>query len=221
MDNAVALVQAYLNINGYFTVAEYPVVEAMRDGGYRTATDLDILAFRFPGSGRLVPGTGRGQDVIVAAPDVALAIGQDEADMLIGEVKEGRAELNQAGTDPAVLRAALMRFGCCPAEQVTHEVEALIRHGRAMTPRGHRIRLVAFGSTAPAGSHRHQVILLGHVVRFLRNYIAEHWDVLHAAEFRDPAFGFFMTVEKALRGLPAARGMEAASGVEHERHNVV
>jgi hypothetical protein len=25
MDNAVALVQAYLHVNGYFTVAEYPV----------------------------------------------------------------------------------------------------------------------------------------------------------------------------------------------------
>ena len=27
MDNAVALVQAYLRVNGYFTVVEYPVLE--------------------------------------------------------------------------------------------------------------------------------------------------------------------------------------------------
>jgi hypothetical protein len=40
MDNAVALVQAYLRVNGYFTVAEYPVLEATRDGGYRAATDV-------------------------------------------------------------------------------------------------------------------------------------------------------------------------------------
>ena len=58
MDNAVALVQAYLRVNGYFTVSEYPIVEASRRGGYRTATDLDILAFRFPGAGRLVPTPG-------------------------------------------------------------------------------------------------------------------------------------------------------------------
>jgi len=30
MDTAVALVQAYLNVNGYFTVVEYPVLEAFR-----------------------------------------------------------------------------------------------------------------------------------------------------------------------------------------------
>ena len=35
MDTAVALVQACLRITGYFTVTEYPVIEAMRHGGYR------------------------------------------------------------------------------------------------------------------------------------------------------------------------------------------
>lgn len=32
MDNAVALVRAYLNVNDYLTVAEYPVLEALRHG---------------------------------------------------------------------------------------------------------------------------------------------------------------------------------------------
>ncbi len=32
MDNAVAQVQAYLQVNGYLTVTEYPVLEAARDG---------------------------------------------------------------------------------------------------------------------------------------------------------------------------------------------
>ena len=47
MDTAVALVQAYLHVNGYFTVAEYPVLEAYRGEHARTVTDIDILAFRF------------------------------------------------------------------------------------------------------------------------------------------------------------------------------
>lgn len=47
MDTAVALVQAYLNVNGYFTVTEYPVMEAYAEWPARTATDLDLLAFRF------------------------------------------------------------------------------------------------------------------------------------------------------------------------------
>jgi len=32
MDRAVALVQAYLNVNGHFTVVEYPVLESSRRG---------------------------------------------------------------------------------------------------------------------------------------------------------------------------------------------
>ena len=58
MDHAVALVEAYLQINGYFTVAEYPVIASFGKQHYGVATDLDILAFRFPGAGRLVPGRG-------------------------------------------------------------------------------------------------------------------------------------------------------------------
>ncbi len=45
MDSAVALVQAYLHVNGYFTVAQYPVLEAFRGEHARSVTDLDILAF--------------------------------------------------------------------------------------------------------------------------------------------------------------------------------
>ena len=55
MDPAVGMVESYLRVNGYFTVTEYPSVEAPKYGEYRTATDLDVLAFRFPGAGRLVP----------------------------------------------------------------------------------------------------------------------------------------------------------------------
>jgi hypothetical protein len=231
MDNGVALVQAYLRVNGYFTVAEYPVVEAMRDGGYRMATDLDILAFRFPGSGRLIPGyrkyrpktsrpeTGNSDMLLAEAPDEALGIGRDEADMLIGEVKEGRAELNQAARDASVLRCALTRFGCCPPDHVPHLVEALLRNGKVTTPGGHRIRMVAFGSIAPGGAHPYAVILLGHVVSFLREYLRANWDVLHTAEFKDPAFGFLMTLEKAGRGLPAAARPSMAPGVSVQLEN--
>ena len=51
MDNAVALVRAYLHLNSYFTVTEYQVVGLARHGsGYRSVTDLDVQAFRFPGA---------------------------------------------------------------------------------------------------------------------------------------------------------------------------
>ena len=48
MDHAVSLVQAYLQLNGYFTSAEYPIIASARRNGVRTITDIDIFAFRFP-----------------------------------------------------------------------------------------------------------------------------------------------------------------------------
>jgi hypothetical protein len=197
----VGLVQAYLRVNGYFTVAEYPVLEATRGGGYRTATDLDILAVRFPHAGQLVPASGRGpaRDEDHYEPDPVLGMNGREADMIIGEVKEGRAVLNAAANDPAVLRAVLVRFGCCPRSQAAGLVDGLLRDGTARLPIGHQIRLVAFGSSAgPVAGGRCLTIELGHVVRSLQAYLRGHWDVLRHADYKDPAFGFLVTLEKAL-----------------------
>lgn len=47
MDTAVGVVKTYLELCGYFVLAELPVREA--DGGdYRDVTDVDIVAVRFP-----------------------------------------------------------------------------------------------------------------------------------------------------------------------------
>jgi hypothetical protein len=205
MDPAVGLVEAYLRVNGYFTVTEYPVVEARQYGDYRTATDLDVLAFRFPGAGRLVQfqagKTTSEAGRVTFAPDPHLGGVSDQADMLIGEVKEGRAELNSATRDPVVLRAVLSRFGCCAPEHVPEVVQSLLRHGQAHTHCGHLVRLVAFGSLPPLSSGgKYAVISLGHVREFLEAYIREHWDLLCHAQFKDPAFGFEIMLEKARRG---------------------
>ena len=202
MDNAVALVQAYLRVNGYFTVTEYPVVEVTRGRNYRTATDLDLLAFRFPHAGRLVPARGQraGADemqhtVVDPALDVPVGIG----DMLVGEVKEGRGVLNAATTDPAVLRAALVRFGCCSREDAPSLVDTLVRDGQTVLPAGHRIRIAIFGSTtAGLAGGKYLAISLGHIIDFLQRFLREHWDVLRQAEYKDPAFGFLVLLEKAL-----------------------
>ncbi len=199
MDTAVALVRAYLNVNGYFTVTEYPVVEAMRHGGYRTATDLDVLAIRFPGAGRLVPKPGRSsRHDEFFEPDPVLAGAASGTDMLIGEVKEGPAELNRGAREPEVLRAVLRRFGCCSAEHAARSVDALLASGHAELPQGHRARLVAFGSgRSRAGGGRYEVIELGDVLRFLRGFLEEHWEVLRHAQFKDEALGFLALLAKA------------------------
>ena len=197
----MALVQAYLRVNGYFTVAEYPVIEAARDGQYRAVTDLDILAFRFPNSGRLIPGaqdsTPESHDLF--APDPKLGVPVQNADMIIGEVKEGRAELNKAARDPDVMRVALRRFGCCtPMEDSV--VEDLLSKGRAQLTSGYHVRLVAFGASPPDREEPgYEVVLLKDVTDFLEDYIRNYWDVLHQANFKDSAFGFLLTLEKARR----------------------
>jgi hypothetical protein len=202
MDNAVALVQAYLRVNGYFTVTEYPVVEVTRGRTYRAATDLDLLAFRFPHAGRLVPARGRrarADEAWHAVIDPALDVPPGLGDMLVGEVKEGRGVLNAPTTDPAVLRAALVRFGCCSRAEAAMLVEALRRDGQTMLPVGHRIRIAVFASaTEGMMGGKYLAISLGHIIEFLQRFLREHWEVLRHAEHKDPAFGFLALLEKAL-----------------------
>ena len=204
MDNAVALVRAYLHLNGYLTVCEFPVLEAARSGGFRTVTDLDVLAFRFPGAGRLVAGLPENGPGVYGRfePDPVLGVPGDQADMLIGEVKEGRARLNESATNPGVLETALVRFGCCGPGDAQELVRGLLQRGRADGLHGHQVRLVVFASAAESTTQAGVLVVpLGHVVRFLQAHIDQYWDVLHHAQVKDPAFGFLMTLQKALRRL--------------------
>jgi hypothetical protein len=49
------------------------------------------------------------------------------------------------------------------------------------------------------------------VLDFLQRYVRKHWNVLRHLQFKDPAFGFLMTLEKAKRGGAGRRG---EAGVE-------
>ena len=206
MDTAVGLVETYLRVNGYFTVTEFPVIESFHDGGYRTVTDLDVLAVRFPGAGRLVPSHGGHKpEPRTLPPDPQLSSVGDRTDMIIGEVKEGRAELNKAARDPLVLQTVLTRFGCCTPAHAPEVVKTLLQKGHAQTHCGHHVRLVAFGATVGDGeAARHTTISLGHVAEFLHEYIQQYWEILHHADFKDPTFGFLVMLEKARQGLPPA-----------------
>ncbi|NOT09167.1 MAG: hypothetical protein HOP28_13290 [Gemmatimonadales bacterium] len=206
MDNAVSLVQAYLRLNGYFTVSEFPVIEAEPGGNYRTATDLDILAIRFPRTDALPTSAHdkhRSRSGGSPGLDPALGIPADQPDMIIGEVKEGRAILNDAATDPAVLQAVLVRFGCCAPAEAAELAHRIVKTGRAVLPVGHRVRLVAFGALPGGGGPSHDTILLGHALAYIQTYIAQHWEALRHTDYKDPAFGFLMTLEKARRGAPS------------------
>ncbi|HRQ76929.1 MAG TPA: hypothetical protein PK098_13525 [Phycisphaerales bacterium] len=213
MDTAVAIVQAYLHLCGYFTATEYPVIESVRHGGYRMATDLDVLAVRFPNARRVVAGVSRrGAASDASAPEPILAVVPDRVDMIIGEVKEGQAELNRAARDPRVLRTVLTRFGCCDESHAGNAVDELLRRGAADLAHGsafgHNVRLVAFGSRRPDHlGYPCEVVLLGDVIESIQTYLREHWDLIHHAQFKDPALSLLMTLEKAA----AAKGSPVAS----------
>ena len=199
MDTSVALVQAYLHINGYFTVAEYPVLEAYRGGTARTVTDLDILAFRFAGATHdVVHGHGTYRPARGASkPDPALGCPSDCPDMIVGEVKEGPARFNDATCDPAVLAVALSRFGCCSPEHAHDLTHRLLTTGRVKTPAGHVVRMVAFGDMRDTTrSGKWATVSMRHIVEFLRTYLHEHWGVLRHAQIKDSTLAVLALLEK-------------------------
>lgn len=199
MDTAVALVQAYLNTNGYFTVVEYPVLEAVNGATARSVSDLDILALRFSGADHTLVHQGRphtgGEHAFL--PDPVLDCPTDRPDMIVGEVKEGMARFNPATRKRAVLEVALARFGCCSPRAARGLARQLLRVGYVDSPAGHRVRMVAFGNAQDAQpSSNWTTVPMAHVVQFLRTHLRNHWDVLRHAQIKDPTLGLLALLEK-------------------------
>lgn len=211
MDHAVALVQAYLQLNGYFTSAEYPVIAGTARNGFRTITDIDILAFRFPTGAPIALDSGKApKGLDVSGLDPGLAVPSASIDMIIGEVKEGRVGINSGIRDPEVLRTVVNRFGQVTDPNIV--VQDLLHSGTAEIPPSYSVRLIAFGSFPPGSAVPPcRIISLGHVLQFLQAYVRKHWAMLRHLQFKDPAFGFLMTLEKARRGGAGRRG---TAGVE-------
>jgi hypothetical protein len=184
MDNAVALVRAYLQLNGYFTITEYPVVRKNGDGTFRTLTEIDVAAFHLP----------EGEPDF--DPDPALQVQPGKADMIIGEVKEGRAEINASATDPDVIAKVLRRFGYSTADEARRYARLLLTNGHADTRAGHRVRLVAFGTSSDFPTP-YLKVMLSDVVAYIDRYISTNWDVVRAAGSKDPIFGVMVLLAKA------------------------
>src|SRR5213593_3321621 len=211
MDHAVSLVQTYLQLNGYFTSAEYPIMAAAGRNSVRSITDIDILAFRFPCGLAAQMAKRAPQGLDVSDLDTGLGVPADSIDMIIGEVKEGRVGINMGTRDPEVLKVVISRLGDSTAE-TDRVVNELLAHGSARLPTGVMLRLIAFGAFPPgAPVPPCRIISLGHVLDFLQSYVHRHWKVLRHLQFKDPALGFLMTLEKARRGHAGRRGEE---GVE-------
>jgi hypothetical protein len=170
MDTAVGVVKAYLELCGYFVLAELPVREA-EGGGYRDVTDLDIVAVRFPHPPRALSRTVGSPLEVFLGIDSALQVCEEGVEVIVGEVKEGRARLNHAlrRLDPLVF--ALRRVGCCPEDRLNGEAQAILRAGhREMAMPGQvrcHVRLVVFAGFGDAGERGVLTISLAHCARFI------------------------------------------------------
>ena len=183
MDPAVALVQAYLQLNGYLTITEFPITDGA-GAEARAVTDIDLIALRFPGARPVGQPTEGDPDT-----DPLLQIGDDAMDLLICEVKEGKARLNPNLSRSDTLARTLERVGCCPPGHVGHHVESLQRHGVArMDHRGVacRARIAVFAGRP--GFPRHALVVsLAHAAREVCRFLQIHEAVLHATQFSQPA----------------------------------
>ena len=202
MNAGVRLVQSYLYLNGYFTVSELPVIRQARGGEYREVTDLDVLALRFPRAEYVVPrGRPGPRDDLRMRVDPVLVDDRQVMDVIIGEVKEGKARVNDSLRTPEALETALRRVGCCPASLVEQTVSALRRHGEATLSAQEagiptRIRMVAFGSGSTGERNGYEVISLKHVAHFLDRQLDRYHDVLQPADLGDTALGLLHLLRK-------------------------
>jgi hypothetical protein len=80
-------------------------------------------------------------------------------------------------------------------------VDELIKTGEAHHPAGIRVRLVVFASKPPdRRGFRYSWYGLGAIGAWLSEQIRENWESVKAVQSKDPALGFMIMFEKALRG---------------------
>lgn len=198
MDTAIALVRSYLQTNGFFTVTEYPILESIGPTT-RNVTDVDVLALRFPGAGGFDSDAPTGGLRIEPDPELDLSDGQVE--FIIAEVKQGAAELNKAARDPAVVAAALRRFGAMKPDVQEGLVQELIEDGVAFHPAGIRLRQMVFATKPPTSrSYSYRWMDIGHIAEWMTVQVEENWDRIKMVQSKDPALSFLLLFEKARRG---------------------
>ena len=202
MDTAVGLVKTYLELCGYFVLAELPV-RAPEGGTYRDVTDLDIVAVRFPHPPLALPRRlARPLDVFLGV-DPALETFETGVDVIVGEVKEGRARLNPGLRREETIAFALRRLGCCPEATVPAEARAIARAGaHHMTMPGQvrcRIRLVGFAGHGHTPEHGVLTVPLNHCARFIAERLRAARDVLAGVQFKEPVLGIFALQDKLAR----------------------
>ena len=198
MDIAVNLVENYLRLNGYMTLSEFEVQRRDKEGRFKTVTDIDVMGIRFPGD-IFIGDPHRPADAeMLLIDDPVLELESDTIDVIVGEVKQGKAELNPAIKDHGVLHSMLRRVEWVYDIGLNDVIDGLqsegIHFGPAKGGARVRTRLVAFGR-----SHYSNVntVALSHMITTLLDFFEKHEDAFRPIQFREPAPAFLSLLLKA------------------------
>jgi hypothetical protein len=197
MDIAVNLVESYLRLTGYLTLSELEIHARNEDGTFRTVTDVDIVALRFPGDTFIAEDDLGTQHQLLLAVDDALMVEDDVIDLIIGEVKQGDAVFNPGLRSHPTLHSVLRRVEWLYADGIDQPIQDLIDHCVSVAPtRGGgaiRARLVAFGQAPENDLH---TINLSHVLTTMTGFMERYDHVLRPHNFKDPAPALLQLLQK-------------------------
>ncbi len=198
MDIAVNLVESYLRLTGYMTLSEFEVQRRDKKGRFKTVTDIDIMGIRFPGDIYLGDPHREVDCDLLVIDDPVLGLEPDTIDVIVGEVKQGRAELNPGIKDHAVLHSMLRRVEWVYADKLSAVIEGLqrdqVHHAAGRGGGSVRTRLVAFGRSKNSNVN---TIALGHIVTTMLEFFEEHEEAFRPVQFREPAPAFLRLLLKA------------------------
>lgn len=196
MDIAVNLIENYLRLTGYMTLSEFEVQRRGADGQFKTITDVDIMGIRMPGD--IYLGDPHEDCHLLLTDDPVLGLEEDVVDVIIGEVKQGQADLNPGIKDHIVLHSMLSRVGWAYEEPLENVVEALqqrlIHYSPGRANGRVRTRVVAFGRSDHSDL---QTISLSHVVQTMLGFFEQYEDAFRPIQFKEPAPAFLRLLLKA------------------------
>lgn len=217
MNAGVQLVQAYLTLNGYFTVADVPVIRLGSKGAYRELTDLDVIGIRFPHAAHVVPvGEPGPHDDIRLPVDPELHVNADLVDVIIAEVKEGKPQLNAQFRSQDALERALARVGLVEPPDVARVVAELQETGRSRVEgtADARIRLMAFGVGTTGPRQGYSVISLRRAASWVSRMLKDYHHIVRPARIEDPFMGILHFLEKIAPQAPRGAALSNPERVQ-------
>lgn len=187
MDAGVELVESYLRLNGYATLAEFQIHRRLPDGSYEALTDVDVVGIRFPGEVYAADPFESPDPRFLLIEDERLQLVEDTIDVILGEVKQGEAVFNPGLKRRETLDTVLQRFGWLYDRPLEEVVADLQQQGLSMAPaRGGgqiRTRLVAFGRSSTSDLH---TMSLRHIFAVMVSFMERLDRVIRSDAYSDP-----------------------------------